>query len=159
MAFRRSCYFYKRQKHWLWRAVDSEGNVLDVLVQSKRDTKAAKRLLRKLLKKQGRSPRIIITDKLSSYGAAKREMKLGAEHRSHKGLNNRAENSHLPTRRREKIFKRFKSARHLQRFLSIHDPISNLFNIKRHLISSEKYSELRTNTMKKWNQVTELPAE
>ena len=97
-------------------------------------------------------------DKLGSYGAAKREMKLSFEHRSHKGLNNRAENSHLPTRRREKIFKRFKSARHLQCFLSIHDPISNLFNIKRHLILSEKYRELRAKAMKKWNLIAELPA-
>ena len=148
----------KGKKHWLWRAVDSDGNVLDALVQSKRDTKAAKRLLKKLIKKQGRAPRVIITDKLGSYGAAKREMKLSIEHRSHKGLNNRAENSHLPTRRREKIFKRFKSARHLQRFLSIHDPISNLFNIRRHLISSEEYRELRTKARLKWNQVAELPA-
>jgi putative transposase len=99
----------------------------------------------------------MITDKLGSYGAAKREMKLSFEHRSHKGLNNRAENSHLPTRRREKIFKRYKSSRHLQRFLSIHDPISNLFNIKRHLISSEKYRELRTKIMQNWSQIAELP--
>ena len=106
------------KKHWLWRAVDQEGFVLDVLVQSRRDKKAAKRLFRKLLKKHGRAPRVLITDKLSSYAAAKREIMPGVEHRQHKGLNNRAENSHQPTRRRERIMKRFKSPRHVQRFLS-----------------------------------------
>ena len=90
------------KKHWLWRAVDQEGFVLDVLVQSRRDKKAAKRLFRKLLKKRGRAPRVLITDKLKSYAAAKREIMPGVEHRQHKGLNNRAENSHQPTRRRER---------------------------------------------------------
>jgi putative transposase len=102
------------KKHWLWRAVDQDGFVLDVLVQSRRNAKAAKRLMRKLLKGQGRSPRVMITDKLRSYCAAKRDIMPGVEHRSHKGLNNRAENSHQPIRRRERIMKRFKSARHLQ---------------------------------------------
>jgi putative transposase len=91
------------KKHWLWRAVDQDGFVLDVLVQSRRNTKAAKRLMRKLLKGQGQSPRVMITDKLRSYRAAKRDIMPGVEHRSHKGLNNRAENSHQPTRRRERI--------------------------------------------------------
>jgi len=93
-------------KHWLWRAVDQTGIVLDVLVQRRRDKHAAKRLLRKLLKKQMRPPRVMITDKLASYGAAKREVMPGIEHRQHKGLNNRAENSHQPTRRRERQMKR-----------------------------------------------------
>jgi DDE domain len=93
--------------------------------------KAAKRLFRKLLKKQGRSPRVLITDKLRSYAAAKREIMPGVEHRQHKGLNNRAENSHQPTRRRERIMKRFKSPRQVQRFLSIHDQIANLFSRRR----------------------------
>src|SRR5947209_4930210 len=115
-------------KHWLWRAVDQEGFVLDVLVQSRRDKKAAKRLLRKLLKTQGRSPRVLITDKLRSYAAAKREIMPGVEHRQHKGLNNRAENSHQPTRRRERIMKRFKSPRQVQRFLSTHDQVANVFS-------------------------------
>jgi putative transposase len=82
------------KKHWLWRAVDQEGFVLDFLVQSRRDKKAAKRLFRKLLKKQGRAPRVLITDKLKSYSAAKRQIMPGVKHRQHKGLNNRAENSH-----------------------------------------------------------------
>src|SRR3954465_4540545 len=93
------------KKHWLWRAVDQTGIVLDVLVQSRRDKRAAKRLLRKLLKRQCRAPRVMITDKLASYGAAKKEVMPGVEHRQHKGLNNRAENSHQPTRRRERQMK------------------------------------------------------
>src|SRR5919107_936328 len=115
------------QKHWLWRAVDQHGAVLDILVQSRRNAKAAKRLLRKLLKRQGTAPRVMITDKLASYGAAKREIMPGVEHRQHRGLNNRAENSHQPTRRGERIMKRFKSAGHAQRFLSVHDQVANLF--------------------------------
>jgi len=91
-------------------AVDQEGTVLDVLVQSRCDTWAAKRQLRKLLKKHGRPPRVLVTDKLASYPAAKQELMPGAEHRRHKGLNNRAENSHQPTRRRERQMDRFKSA-------------------------------------------------
>src|SRR3954467_14475831 len=114
-------------KHWLWRAVDQTGVVLDVLVQRRRNKHAAKRLLRKLLKSQMRPPRVMIPDKLASYGAAKREVMPGIEHRQHKGLNNRAENSHQPTRRRERQMKRFKSPRQAQRFLSAHDQVNNLF--------------------------------
>jgi putative transposase len=114
------------KKHWLWRAVDQTGMVLDVLVQSRRDKQAAKRLLRKLLKRQCRAPRVLITDKLASYGAAKGEVMPSVEHRRHKGLNNRAENSHQPTRRRERQMKRFKSPGQAQRFLSAHDGINNL---------------------------------
>lgn len=112
--------------HWLWRAVDQHGIVLDVLVQSRRDAKAAKRLLRKLLKRQGRAPRVMITDKLASYPAAKKDLLPAVEHRRHKGLNNRAENSHQPTRRRERQMKRFKSAKQAQRFLAAHEPISSI---------------------------------
>jgi putative transposase len=117
--------------HWLWRAVDQDGFVLDVLVQSRRDKKAAKQLLRKLLKKQRRPPRVMITDKLKSYAAAKREIMPGVEHRQHKSRNNRAENSHQPTRRRERIMKRFKSPRQAQHFLSVHDQVANLFPRRR----------------------------
>src|ERR687890_268676 len=120
------------RKHWLWRAVDQHGAVLDILVQSRRNAKAAKRLLRTLLKKQGIAPRIMITDKLASYGAAKRAVMPSVEHRQHKGLNNRAENSHQPTRRRERIMKRFKSAGHAQRFLSAYGPIASHFRPRRH---------------------------
>jgi putative transposase len=107
--------------------VDQHGVVLDILVQSRRNAKAAQRLLRKLLEKQGIAPRVRITDKLASYGAAKREIMPSVEHRQHRGLNNRAENSHQPTRRRERITKRFKSAGQTQRFLSVHDQVANLF--------------------------------
>src|SRR3954453_22586096 len=132
------CLMIGGKKNWLWRAVDQDGIVLDILVQSRRDKRAAKRLLRKLLKKQCRAPRVMITDKLGSYGAAKREIMPGVEHRQHKGLNNRAENSHQPTRRRERQMKRFKSPGQAQRFLSAHDQINNLFHLRRdHVTASE----------------------
>jgi putative transposase len=115
------------KKHWLWRAVDQHGVVLDILVQSRRNATAAKRLLRKLLKRQGIAPRVMITDKLGSYASAKRVVMPSVEHRQHKGLNNRAENSHQLTRRREHIMKCFKSARQAQRFLSVHEQVANLF--------------------------------
>ena len=95
------------ESYWLWRAVDQNGFVLDVLVQRRRDSRAAQQLMRKLLKAAVRPPRVMITDKLRSYGAARAKMGLAVEHRQHKGLNNRAENSHQPTRRRERIMKRF----------------------------------------------------
>jgi len=111
---------------------------------------------RRLLKGHGRSRRVIITDTLRSYGAAKRDIMPSVEHRSHKGLNNRAENSHQPTRRRERIMRGFKSARHLQRFISIHDPVANLFNIPRHEISSDHHRELRTEAMQMWSEIARL---
>ena len=110
---------------YLWRAVDQEGNVLDILVQSRRNAKAAKRFFRKLLKGLRYAPRVLVTDKLGSYGAAKREVMPGVEHRQSRYLNNRAEVSHQPTRRRERQMQRFKSARHAQRFLSAHSRIHN----------------------------------
>jgi putative transposase len=116
-------------KHWLWRAVDQNGFVLDVLVQRRRDTRAAQRLMTKLLKSAVTPPRVMITDKLRSYGAAMAKIGLHVDHRQHKGLNNRAENSHQLTRRRERIMKRFKSSRQAQRFLSVHDQVANLFHV------------------------------
>jgi putative transposase len=141
------------RKHWLWRAVDQHGFVLDVLVQNRRDAKAAKRLLRKLLKKQGMAPRVMITDKLASYAAAKREIMPSVEHRQHKGLNNRAENSHQPTRRRERIMKRLKSAGQAQRFLSVHDQVANLF---RHFANSNaaERRDARSQAFTAWTEVT-----
>lgn len=141
------------KKHWLWRAVDQDGFVLEVLVQSRRNAKAAKRLMRKLLKGQGHAPRVLITDQLRSYDAAKREIMLAVEQRSHKGLNNRAENSHQPFRRRERMMKRFKSRRHVQRFVSIHEPIANLFHIPRHDISSSHHRELRSEAINLWAKI------
>src|ERR671929_1202740 len=146
------------QKHWVWRAVDQDGLVLDILVQSRRDKRAAKRLLRKLLKRQCRAPRVLITDKLPSYGAAKREMMPGVEHRQHKGLNNRAENSHQPTRRRERQMKRFKSAGQAQRFLSAHDGINNLFPLRRDHLSADQYRAARTQAFQTWAEVTGVAA-
>ena len=100
-------------KHWLWRAIDQTGMVLDILVLRRRDTRAAKRLLRKLMKRQTRPPRVMVSDKLASYGAARREVMPSVEHRKHKGLNNRAENSHQPTRRRERQMKRLVVSHHV----------------------------------------------
>jgi putative transposase len=142
--------------HWLWRAVDQAGVVLDVLVQRRRDKQAAKRLLRKLLKKQMRPPRVMITDKLASYGAAKREVMPGVEHRQHKGLNNRAENSHQPTRRRERQMKRFKSAGHAQRFLSAHDQINNLFHLRRDHVTAAEHRASRTQTFQVWVEICSM---
>jgi len=145
------------KKQYLWRAVDRDGFVLDVLVQSRRDAKAAKRLLRKLLKKQGRAPRVLVTDKLKSYAAAKRTIMPGVEHRQHKGLNNRAENSHQPTRRRERQMKRFKSPRQVQRFLSIHDPINNLFHLRRNSRPASDYHTARAQAFATWAEVAGAP--
>jgi putative transposase len=141
-------------KRWLWRAVDQTGFVLDVLVQSRRDKRAAKRLLRKLLKRQGRTPRMMITDKLAGYGAAKREVMPGVEHRRHKGLNNRAENSHQPTRRRERQMKRFKSAGQAQRFLSAHDAINNLFHLRRDHVAATQYRAAQAHVFAIWADIT-----
>jgi putative transposase len=115
------------KKHWLWRAVDQDRYVLDEIVRSRRDTKAAKRLLTRLMKKQGMAPKRIITDKLSSYGAAGPQVMPRVEHRSDKGLNNRAENSHLPLRKRERMMQGFRSAGRLQRFTSVLSAMRNLF--------------------------------
>ncbi len=145
-------------QHWLWRAVDQTGTVLDILVQSRRDTQAAKRLLRKLLKRQCRTPRVLITDKLASYGAAKREVMPSVEHRKHRGLNNRAENSHQPTRRRERQMKRFKSAGQAQRFLSAHDGINNLFHLRRDHVTAVQYRAARTEAFAVWAEITGVAA-
>jgi putative transposase len=140
------------RKHWLWRAVDQHGIVLDILVQSRRDAKAAKRLLRKLLKKQGTAPRVMITDKLASYAAVKRMVMPGVEHRQHKGLNNRAENSHQPTRRRDRIMKRFKSAGQTQRFLSAHDQVANPFRRPAN-ITAAAHRTARDQAFRVWAEV------
>jgi putative transposase len=131
--------------------------VLDILVQSRRNAKAAKRLLRKLLRKQGVAPRVMITDKLASYAAAKREIMPGVEHRQHKGLNNRAENSHQPTRRRERIMKRFKSAGQAQRFLSVHDQVANLFRRPANSNAAD-HRKSRARAFGVWAEVTGVAA-
>ena len=113
------------RQFWLWRAVDDEGEVLDLLVQRRRDKAAAVKLMRKLLKKQGFAPDVLVTDKLRSYGAAMSEIGLSARHEQCLRKNNRAENSHQPTRRRERKMQRFKSPGSAQRFLSVHAVIQN----------------------------------
>jgi putative transposase len=138
------------QKHWLWRAVDQHGAVLDILVQSRRNAKAAKRLLRKLLKKQGIAPRVLITDKLASHGAAKREIMPGVEHRQHMGLNNRGKQPSTH-RRRERIMKRFKSAGLAQRFLSVHDQVANLFRRPAN-VSAVDYRRARARAFQVWTE-------
>jgi len=117
------------RSYWLWRAVDQHGVVLEEILQSKRNKRAAKRLLVKLMKRWGVMPKRIITDKLRSYGAAKREVAPGLDHWSHKGLNNRAENSHLPFRKRERAMQGFRSPGGLQRFVSIHSATRNCFSV------------------------------
>ncbi|WP_247997885.1 IS6 family transposase [Brucella tritici] len=147
----------KGERHFLWRAVDQDGFVLDVLVQKRRNTKAAKRFMRKLLSGHGYSSRVMVTDKLRSYGAAKRELGLGVcDHRQHKGLNNRAENSHQPIRQRERIMKRFKSARHVQNFTSIHDPIYNLHHFPRNHFNAADHHELRHAATNMWRVIAGL---
>jgi putative transposase len=141
------------KKHWLWRAVDQHGTVLDILVQGRRNAKAAERLLRKLLKKQGTAPRVMMTGKLASYAAAKRVVMPSVEHRQHEGLNNRAENSHQPTRRRERIMKRFKSAGQAQRFLSVHDQVANLFRRPANT-SATDHRRSRTHAFRVWSEET-----
>lgn len=131
----------KGQQYYLWRAVDSEGNVLHVLLQRQRDTKAAKPLFRKQLKKQDFLPRVIVTAKLKSYEAAKKQVLKSMEHRAHKGLNNRAENSHQPTRVRERRMRRFKSPGQAQRFLSAFGPIRDHSHPKQPQLTAKRYGE------------------
>src|SRR3954447_10014670 len=140
--------------HYLWRAVDQNGVVLDILVQPKRDRFAAIRFFRKLLRATGCQPRVIITDKLRSYGAAKRVVMPGVAHRQHRYLNNRAENSHQPTRERERRMRRFKSARQAQRFVEVHGIIGSHFRPRRHLLPATEYRELRNKRFRIWNEVT-----
>ncbi|NLS08199.1 IS6 family transposase [Rhizobium sp. P32RR-XVIII] len=142
------------RKHWLWRAVDQDGYVLDEIVQGRRDTKAAKRLLLRLLKKQGMPPKRIITDKLRSYSAAKRDLMPTVEHRSHKGLNNRAENSHLPLRKRERTMQGFRSPGSLQRFISIFSALRNLFVTPSHKRSALATHIHRIRAIAHWKAVT-----
>jgi putative transposase len=140
--------------HYLWRAVDQDGVVLDILVQSRRNAKAAKRFFKKLLRGLQYAPRVIVTDKLRSYGAAKREILPHVEHRQSRYLNNRAENSHRPTRRRERQMQRFKSARHAQQFLSAHGPIYGHFRPRRHRMTASAYRVARTEAFGVWREET-----
>jgi transposase-like protein len=139
---------------YLWRAVDDEGEVLDLLVQRRRDKQAAIRLMRKLLRKTGILPELLVTDKLRSYGAAFRKIGLAARHEQGLRKNNRAENSHQPVRRRERKMQRFKSAASAQRFLSAHAAVYNAFNIQRHLISRRTLRTFRAEAVATWQAAT-----
>ena len=139
---------------YLWRAVDDEGTVLDIVVQSRRNKKAAMRLLRKLLKNSGVIPSRITTDRLGSYSAALKDLNMQSIHDVGGRKNNRAENSHLPIRRRERKAQRFKSIGSAQKQLSSYGQIYNLFNLQRHLISRTTLKQFRTEARREWNIVT-----
>ena len=143
----------KMQRHV--RAVDADGFVLDALFQSREDRRAADKLLRKLIRKPSRTPRVMVTDKPGAYGAARTGTGLNVGHRQHKGLNNRAENSYQLTRRRERIIKRFTSARHLRRLVFIHDPVANLSTFPRNAMSSSGDRALRSGAIIVWREIAE----
>jgi len=142
------------RQHYLWRAVDQDGDVVDVFLQRRRDGKAARRFLRRLLRTSGGEPRRIVTDKLRSYGVAHRELIPDTIHDTSQYANNRAELSHQPTRVRERGMRRFNSPHQAQRFLSTHAAIHNLFNLGRHLISAKHYRVFRHRAFASWNCAT-----
>ena len=142
--------------HYLWRAVDQDGVVLDILVTSRRDAKAATRFFRTLLRGLRSVPRVLVTDKLASYGVAHRRLMRNVEHRRSKYLNNRAENSHQPTRQRERAMKRFRSAGGAQRFLSAFSGIPPHFRTRRHLLHAQEYRSEMAHRFSIWNDVTGL---
>lgn len=142
------------QRHYLWRAVDQDGDVIDILVQRHRDAHAARRFLRKLLKGQGSEPWQLVTDKLRSYAAAHRSVMPSVAHDTRQYANNRAEVSHQPTRQRECLMRQFKSAGQAQRFLSVHGVVHNLFSLGRHHLRSVNYRVLRDGSSKEWSAAT-----
>ena len=142
------------RRQYLWRAVDQDGDVIDILVQSRRDRRAAKRFFRKLLKHQGATPLRLVTDKLRSYGAAHRTVMPSVVHSTEQYENNRAEVSHQPTRQRERQMRRFKSPGQAQRFLSVHGLVQNLFRVGRHLLRARHQRELRGRALLIWHEAT-----
>jgi putative transposase len=141
------------KKHWLWRAIDADGDVLDILVQTRRNGKAAKRFFQRLVSQFG-EPRVVITDKLRSYIKPVKTLAPNADHRAHKGLNNAIEVSHRPTRKREKIFGKFKSHRQAQRFLAAHDQINLLFRPRRYQLNATSYRHARSDAFRLWADYT-----
>jgi len=141
------------KQHYLWRAVDQDGEVVDVYLQAKRDGAAAKRFFKRLLRSHGGEPRKIVTDKLRSYPVAHRELMPDVIHSTEWYENNRVEQSHEPTRVRERGMRRFKSVRLAQRFLGAHAAVSNLFNLGRHLVRAEHYRNLRISAFTEWSMV------
>jgi putative transposase len=142
------------KQHYLWRAVDQDGDMIDVFLQARRDGKAAMRLFKRLLKKHCGEPRKIVTDKLASHGVAHRELILDSIHDTSRYANNRAELSHQPTRVRERGMRRFKTMRQAQRFLGVDSAVHNLFNLGRHLISAKHYREIRQRAFASWGYAT-----
>ena len=145
---------FRGRRQYLWRAVDEDGDVIDILIQSRRNRRAAICFFRKLLKGQGCVPRLPITDKLRSYPAAHRTVIPSVVHYTDQYANNRAEVSHQPTRQRERQMRRFKSAAHVQRFLSVHGPVQNLFRVGRHLLRAVHHRLSRTQAFGVWREVT-----
>jgi len=142
------------KRHYLWRAVDQDGDVIDILVQKHRNARAAKRFFRKLMKGQGTAPWRLVTDKLKSYSAAHRQVMPSVVHDTRQYAINRAEVSHQPTRQRERQMRCFKSAGQVQRFLSVHGVILNFFRFARHQMRSENYRLLRARFFKEWSVAT-----
>ena len=141
------------KRHYLWRAVDQDGDVIDILVQRYRNAHAAKRFFRKLLKGQGAAPWRLVTDRLRSYSAAHRQVMPSVTHDTRQYANNRAEVSHQPTRQRERQMRRFRSTGQAQRFLAVHGVVQNLFRLGRHHLRSENYRLLRDRAFQDWSEV------
>ncbi len=141
------------KQRYLWRAVDQDGEVVDVFLQCRRDAKAAKRFFKRMLKKHRGEPREIVTDKLRSYGVAHRALIPETIHNTEKYANNRAELSHQPTRVRERGMRKFKSMKQAQRFLNTHAAVYNLFNLGRHFVSAETYRYFRLRSFASWKNV------
>ncbi len=146
------------KRMYLWRAIDQDGEVLDVLVQAKRDTKAARKLMRRLLKLQGFAPRTMVTDKWRAYAAAIRELGLTARHHQAKWKNNRIESSHVPIRIRERKMQRFRSIGTAQRFLAVHAAVYNTFNTRRHLITATEHRQRRDKAFRRWREAVVVGA-
>ncbi len=144
------------KQHYLWRAVDQDGEVIDVFLQTRRDGKAAIRFFKRLLKTHHREPRKIVTDKLRSYGVAHRELIPDRIHDTSQYANNRAELSHQPTRVRERGMRRFKSMQQAQRFLGVHSAVYNLFNLGRHLVSAKNYRYFRLRAFASWKNAVAI---
>ncbi len=141
-------------QHYLWRAVDQDGDVIDVYLQKRRDSKTAKRFFKRLLKSNKGKPWKIFTDKMRSYPVAHKELMPDVIHDTSQYANNKAELSHQPTRVRERVMRKFKSMQQAQRFLSAHSEVYNLFNLGRHCISAENYRMLRSRAFVSWRNVT-----
>ncbi len=146
----------KGTKHWWWRAVDRDGVVLDIVVQERRDQHAAERFLRRVLAGEEHEPRVVVTDKLASYPPALKRVLPSVDHRRHKGLNNRAEHSHRPVRKRERVLQRCKSPDHAQRFLEPFSAVCHHVRPRRHRLSAAQYRQIRTHRFQQWREIVRL---